>query len=321
MVEDVLDRAVELQDAACDCTVGEAALDALQEYGLTAEVVLTVGHSACAGTVGDEDHLSSLHLGDDGIEAGIDVEGIGDKLDRHVLGRERRADYTGVAVCEGGHRVEEVGSVVDAVACGTHRLVEVRAGVAHRDEDVGIGGDPFDGGVALIHLGCEGDRGDDVGVLEDEVGIWCEDVFLSLRALLRGVDEGALGVYAEYLGAVPDLALLFERANRIKCGDDLGHRHGHRGRKEGGNAILRDAVRHFPDAIGLCVRGILAEVAVDMYVDKSGRDVVACGVNDARTLGGGVGDRDNLACFTIEGEGFALEDGIRGDDLSVHDVG
>ena len=126
---------------------------------------------------------------------------------------------------------------------------------------------------------------------------------------------------ADDLSAIPGLALLLEGANRIERGDDFGHGHGHRGGKEGGNAVLCNAVRHIFDALGLRVGGILAKVAVDMYVDESGCNVIARGVDGARALGGAVNDCGDLARLGIEREGLALEDGVGGNDLTVYDVG
>ena len=101
-------RVIELKNASCDSSVSKTALDSLEEYGLSAEIVFTVGHSACAGTVGDKNRFVALDLGNDGVKTGIDVEGVSDDLCRNVIGCESCAYDTGISVSESGHRVEEV---------------------------------------------------------------------------------------------------------------------------------------------------------------------------------------------------------------------
>ena len=56
-------------------------------------------------------------------------------------------------------------------------------------------------------------------------------------------------------------------------------------RKEAGDAVFHNAGCNFTDPVGIAVADILAEIAVDMNVDESGRNICAGGVHNLGACG------------------------------------
>ena len=89
VVKHVFDRSVQAQHAACNRAVCKAALNALEEDGLTAKVVLAVGHAARTRTVGDKNELVALALRNQREQSRMHVEGVCDQLGIRVACQPR----------------------------------------------------------------------------------------------------------------------------------------------------------------------------------------------------------------------------------------
>ena len=90
---------------------------------------------------------------------------------------------------------------------------------------------------------------------------------------------------ADNFSAIPGLAVFLERTNRVESGNDLFLGNRHSGGQKRGNAILGYAARHLFDTLRLCVASVLAEIAVDVDINESGGNIIACGINNVRICG------------------------------------
>jgi len=147
-----------------------------------------------------------------------------------------------------------------------------------------------------------------------------ENVFLGLRALLAGIYERTFSVNADDLSAVPGLAFLFEGAASIESRDDLVLGNCHGCGKEGGNAVLCNAVSHLLDAFGLCVTGVLAKISVNVNVHKTGRNIVAARIDNVSAFGSCVNNTDDLTGFVVICKCFANNYLIGKNDLTVDNM-
>ena len=249
---------------------------------------------------------------------GADVEGVGDELHADAVVGERSAHHAGIAVHQRGLGVEQVGHVAHARVDGLLGLGVGGGGVAHGDQ--GLARHLTNAVQIAGHLRGDGEHADDVQILLQEGRVAGADVLARLRALLAGVDEGALGVHAQNLRALPAVlrgflhapANLGEGCAQLVVGD------GHGGGQEAGHAVLRHALRHGADAVKGAVGRVLAQIAVDVHVQQARNHVVALRV-DALGLRGNLGfgnQAQNLAVIQQRG---ALHKAIRQHDLSIYD--
>ena len=248
---------------------------------------------------------------------GADVEGVGDEFCADAIVGERCAHHAGIAVHQRGLGVEQVGHVAHARVDGRLGLGVGGGGVAHGDQ--GLARHLTDAVQVAGHLRGDGEHADDVQVLLQEGRVAGADVLARLRTLLAGVDEGALGVHAQNLRALPAVlrGLLHAAADLREGRAQLVVGDGHGGGQEAGHAVLRHALRHGADAVEGAVGRVFAQIAVDVHVQQAGDHVVALRV-DALGLRRNLRFGNQTQNLLIVQQRCALHQAVRQHDSSVH---
>ena len=175
------------------------------------------------------------------------------------------------------------------------------------------------GGQIALHLGRDGEHANQVGVFVDEIRVAGTDVLARLRALLGRVDERALGVHAHDFRAVEIvlLALLHHRGDRLERLAQRVIGNGHRGGQPAGNTVLRDALRHFADAVGAAVGRVLTQIAVNVHIDQTGHDILPLRVDHFFAIADFI-LRANAFDLLIVNQRHALNDGAGQHDFAVN---
>ena len=217
-----------------------------------------------------------------------------------------------------GLGVEQVGDVAYTRVDGLLGLGVGGGGVAHGDQ--GLARHLTDAVQVAGHFRGDGEHADDVQVFLQEGRVAGADVRARLRTLLAGVDEGALGVHAQNLRALPALlrGFLHAAANLREGRAQLVVGDGHGGGQEAGHAVLRHALRHDADAVKGAVGRVLAQIAVDVHVQQAGDHVVALRV-DALGLRRNLRFGNQPQNLLIVQQNSILHHAVRQHDSSVYD--
>ena len=291
--DEIFESAVEGEDTAGEDAVGGGF--AVGDLNVeTAELVSAVGHSGGAHGVSDEEAaVTAFHLPPDFYYLRRYVDPIADEFGEERIIGEDGGENAGVAVVDGAHGVEGVSCADGSGGDGGQALGGGCVGVADGDADAagdGMGGE-FDGAG---QLGCEGDeagvafRGVDHFVEGGDVGF--EEMSERLNTAAGVGEEWTFKMDADGAG----LSWVGGRVEKFGQSGDGAEGEIH-GRGDGGGEVTAGSARGEKatdggESGGGCLHCVVSGCAVEMDIEKCGRECVTGEVN--ALVGGGLGGLD-----------------------------